>query len=212
MIKRISQISLSFLLLATLPVLAGQMYRYVSPDGVTVISRTLPPSLSQKGYDIINDKTMSLIRHVDPALSNEAIAEMLAAEKAAEEERIAEEKRKEQAKKDAAFLGAYHSEENLIRDRDYELSKRDDEILAAKEKQERFESSLRDLQERAAEQELGGQEISPKLKNNLQIVAENIDQNGLTINRLEADRLDRAIWYEKQLKKLHAILASKPAN
>ena len=209
MIKRITQLGLYLLIAYALPATAGQMYRYITPDGVTVISRTLPPSMSQSGYDILNDKTMRVIRHVDPALTNEEIANMLAVEKEKKAQQEANEKNQQQAETDAEFLAAYHSEKSLIRDRDHELAKRDKEIEAAKEKQSRLHDNLHNLQEQAAEQELSGQGVSEQLQSNLNIVDNNIEQNQLILTRQEAERLDRSAWYETKLKQLQKILATK---
>ena len=35
--------------------LAARMYRFVDENGKTVVSSTLPPEVSQKGYQIINE-------------------------------------------------------------------------------------------------------------------------------------------------------------
>ena len=208
MIKHIMPFGLSLLLAFAIPATAGQMYRYVTSNGSTVISRTLPPHISQRGYDVINDKTMSLIRHVSPAATDAEIAAMQTAKEDEKSQRIAEEERRKQAKKDAEFLVAYHSEESLIRDRDYELAKRDKELVSAQEKQVRLKSSLHNLQEIAADQELSGKELSKRLQSNLKIISSNLEQNALIITRLDANRIDRAGWYQSKLKQLRKIRAA----
>ncbi len=209
MTKKIIPLGLCLLLIYSLPSSAAKMYRYVAPNGVTVVSRTLPPSISQSGYDILDDKTMRLIRHVDPALTNTQIAAMLAAEKEKEAQLVAEKIRLEQEKEDAIFLEAYHSEESLIKDRDHELSKRNKELSSALEKQTRLRTSLHELQQRAAEQELSGVNIDKQLQSNIDIVTHNIALNQTVITELQADKNKREEWYKTKLERLKQLLATE---
>lgn len=209
MIKKLIPLGLCLLLIYSLPSSAAKMYRYVAPNGVTVVSRTLPPSISQSGYDILDDKTMRLIRHVDPALTNQQIAAMLAAEKEKETQLAAEKIRLEQEKEDAIFLEAYHSEESLIKDRDHELSKRNKELLTAQEKQSRLRTSLHALQQRAAEQELSGGNIDEQLQSNINIVTHNININQTIIAQLETEKNSRENWYRIKLVRLKELLAAE---
>lgn len=206
MIKHTIHIGLCLLLTYSLPSMAENIYRYTTPEGSKVVSHILPPNISQSGYDILDGQTMRLIRHVEPALTDVQIAAKIATEK---EKRAQLENEKEQLKKDAEFLEIYHSEESLIKDRDHELNKRDKELLAAKEKQTLLLSSLHNLQQRAAEQELNGADLSKQLQKNLTIVAHNIKVNQEFISRLEEQNKSRKLWYKMQLKRLKQLLASQ---
>lgn len=77
MIQKIFQYSffLATLFVLISPATAGKLYRFPNEEGVPTLSRNLPPSASQKGYDILDDKTLRLLEHVEAALTQEQIIE-----------------------------------------------------------------------------------------------------------------------------------------
>ncbi len=206
MLKSVLKLSLCLLISYAIPASAGYLYRYTAPNGGTVITNTLPADIGQQGnYDVLNGQTMRLIKHVDPAPTAEELL-IIEAEKAAAE--AAAEAKKQQVKDDANFLETHYSEANFIKVRDYEFSKRDKELLAAIDKQKQLLANQRDLQARAAEQELSGQPLSEQLVSNLEIVANNLMLNKQFITKQEAEKAERVIWYEDNLARLKRLLAT----
>jgi hypothetical protein len=182
------------------------MYRYTAPNGGTVITSTLPADISQQGYDVLNGQTMRLIKRVDPAPTEEELAAIVAEKEA---KLAAEAAQKQQAKEDAEFLETHYSEANFIKVRDYEFSKRDKELLAATDKQSQLLANQRDLQARAAEEELSGQPLSEQLEANLEIIANNIALNSQAIVEQEKEREARVIWHEENLERLKKLLSAR---
>ncbi len=206
MIKSTLQLSLCLLLSYAIPASAGYMYRYTAPNGGTVITSTLPADISQQGYDVLNGQTMRLIKRVDPAPTEEELAAIVAEKEA---KLAAEAAQKQQAKEDAEFLETHYSEANFIKVRDYEFSKRDKELLAATDKQSQLLANQRDLQARAAEEELSGQPLSEQLEANLEIIANNIALNSQAIVEQEKEREARVIWHEENLERLKKLLSAR---
>jgi len=52
---------------------ASQLYHYTDANGHSVMSHSLPPEFAQKGYDVLDAKSMRRIRRVAPALSPEEL-------------------------------------------------------------------------------------------------------------------------------------------
>jgi len=53
------QLLVTLLLLSlTMPAMAGKLYRFPDKNGISTISRSLPPSAAQGGYDILDDKSL----------------------------------------------------------------------------------------------------------------------------------------------------------
>ncbi len=55
---------LSLLLIISLPAEAGKIYRYTDNNGVSTLSKSLPPYAAQKGYDILDETSLRLIERV----------------------------------------------------------------------------------------------------------------------------------------------------
>lgn len=203
--KHISLLGLCLFMSFSLPAMAGQIYRYATPNGGTVVSRTLPPEISQKGYDILNDKTMRLIRRVKPALTDEQLA---ALEEEKKQQAIIEEEKKRQVAQrieDRRMMANYHSVENLERDRDDELSKRREELAASQEKQAEISDNLYRSQEMAANQELAGQPLSKSLTENLSILQDNLSRNQAIIDRQQEELDARSLWYKGRVERFKAL-------
>jgi len=75
---------------------ADEMYRYEGHNGEVVIDDKIPPEFVPKGYSILN-KSGFVIEKVEPALTDEELAEL-------SDERRAEEQKKAKAKKDKWLL------------------------------------------------------------------------------------------------------------
>jgi hypothetical protein len=65
----------SILITTSLAVHAGQVFRFQGENGVTTMSKTLPPYAAQKGYAILDDASMRVIEIVAPALTKAEITE-----------------------------------------------------------------------------------------------------------------------------------------
>lgn len=171
---KFSKLTFLAILLSTmsLAVHAGQLYRFPDENGSPTISKVLPPSAAQKGYDILDDKSLRLIKRVAPALSADEIAELerklteqLEAQHRAEIAAKEEKKRnRKQAIKDQILQASYHSEQDLLNTRDADLLYRKTQIEKETAKHEQAKQRLHKLQQQAAEQELSGKKISVNLK------------------------------------------------
>jgi len=208
----------SLLLLVTSPLLAGQLYRFPDENGVPTISRSLPPSVAQKGYDIIDDKSLRMIERIEPALTPEQIlAEeqelkaQLLAKKEAEQTRIKTEETAKRAKQKKAIYdqnlrASYSSEQELVADRDSNINRRTVKIKELIAKSPKLHQNLAINQQQAAEQELRGRSISPNLQKRLTASQQGIEINLNTINKLEQEIAQLTEQYAADLIRLRELL------
>ncbi len=222
--KTITHSFLLFLLLvASQQLSAGTIYRFMDENGIITMSKSLPPYAAQKGYDILNDKSLRLIKHVDPALTAEQIAqkerllaeqkeaERLAAEQAKQQRQQKQEQRRQQAVEDQMLLASFQSEQDLLNARDTDLSYRQTELDKAIKHLEESKIKLQNMQQEAAEQELSGKPVSVNMNKRLASAQQEINNDDQNIKRLglEIEQLNKR--YEHEIERLRFLL-SKESN
>ena len=203
-----------------LPIYAGQLYRYPDSDGVLTISKRLPPYAAQKGYDILDEKSLSLIKQVAPALTAKQISELerqLAGQK--ETNRLAEiaakeelDRNKKQYIYDQNLIARYQSEQDLIETRDADLSYHKIQIEETTKKLSQNKNNLYQLQQQAAERELSGRALSANLNKRLTATQNSILNNKSNLKRLKVEVEQLTIQYEADLTRLKLLLASNNSS
>lgn len=212
------------LLLLTTPLFAGQLYRFPDENGVPTISRSLPPSVAQNGYDILDDKSLRLIERIEPALTPEQIiaeeselnAQILA-EKEAQKTRTKTEQATKRAKQKQAVYeqnlrASYSSEQELLTDRDNNITRRTVKIQELTAKIPKLKQSLAKQQQQAAEQELRGRGLSPNLQKRLTASQQAIEINANTISSLEQEIIQLTEQYAADLIRLRELLQAATSS
>lgn len=204
---------LAFLLLSY-SVSAGPLYRFPDENGVMTLSRSLPPEAAQKGYDILDDKTMRLVERVAPAPSADEIAEMEAQralqieqQKQAEiNARLAAKQREKQARIDRTLLVTYPTEQDLIDARDKAISFRKEQIETYKAKLPALQENLEEVQRDAAERELSGGKMTPNMQKRLDAAHQEIAIRRQSIEKNQAEIDALSAQYEADLNRLRELL------
>ena len=207
----------ALLSLTSLSIYAGQLYRFPDENGLPTISKTLPPSAAQNGYDILDDKSLRVIKRVAPALTPEQIVEQereLAEQKEAQRlTEIAEKEQQQQQRQraihDQNLLASYQIEQDLIDARDADLSYRKTQIEKKSELLANNKEKLLQLQQQAAEQELSGTTVSANLTKRLAATQKEIENNQRAIERLQAESQQLTKQYETDLLRLRHLLSTK---
>ncbi|RKZ97640.1 MAG: DUF4124 domain-containing protein [Gammaproteobacteria bacterium] len=199
----------------SLPIYPGQLYRYLDSDGVLTISKRLPPYAAQKGYDILDEKSLHLIDRVAPALTAKQISTLehqLAEQK--EANRLAEiaakeelDRNKKQYIYDQNLIARYQSEQDLIEARDVDLSYRKTQIEETTKKLSQNKKNLYQLQQQAAERELSGRALSANLNKRLTATQNSILNNETDLERLKMEVKQLTIQYEADLVRLKQLLS-----
>ena len=136
-----------------------RMYRYIDENGKTVVSSTLPPKYSQKGYEILNMNNI-VIKVVSPRKTPEQLeAEKREAERLEKERQL----RLEQERLDTILINSYTDISDIERARDNELESKERNIMLLQNNIRRYTKLLEDAQTRAARDERLGKDISKTL-------------------------------------------------
>ncbi len=214
----------SVLFMLAIPAIAGKLYRFPDENGVPTISRSLPPAAAQKGYDILDDISLRLIEHIEPALTPAQITELEKQQQLEEEAQrqaeIVKQQAKEQAVKDERnnqqraindqnLLASYKSEQDFISAKDMALTHRQTRITEATVKQSQLEQQLLTLQQQAADQELSGRDVSINLGKQLTTTQQQIDNNLIAIEQSTDEVTQLTQQYENDLIRLRELLDEK---
>lgn len=166
-------ITLILLLLCT-TVSAQQFYRWTDENGKLTIQSTIPPEVVSKGYEII-DETGTVLKVIEPEISE---AEKRARETAA----VNAEMRRA---RDEELLKLYRSPSDVDRAMKTWLSRMDMEARVKRNRIRIKENEYNTLQERAANQEKAGQEVSQELINQMADIQLEIETYQLEIREVE---------------------------
>lgn len=196
--------------LISLPSFAGNIYRFLDKNGISTLSKTLPPDVAQQGYEILDDKTLRVIERVPTR--KEMIEQYILAQQQQKEEQIRLEKqaldkrlKKEQDLADKNLLAIYPSVEDLIKARDRDQVYLNKQIGDSTSQKDYLKQTLHQLEQSAAEQELSGQTISSKLSQRIKAIQQDIIDNQSHIERLQDDKQSNAQQYEKDLIRLQQL-------
>ncbi len=198
-------IGLTFLLVITsLPSHAGKIYRFLDKNGVSTLSKVLPPYAAQQGYDILDDKTYRVIEHVLTLEESSKIN--------AEQARIAQEKEQQEQQKlkrlinDRSLLDRYPDDRVMIKARDTDLAFISKQIEDVKEHQQAKRDELHKLQQSAAEAELSGETVLPALEKSMAAARSEITNDTLHIKRLQDEYNQVKAQYKADLTRLRQLL------
>lgn len=207
------------LALTSINAYAGKIYRFLNKDGVSTMSKSLPPYAAQKGYDILDDTSLRLIERVYTR------SDLIKIKK--EQKRIEDIKQKKRQKIEAArikkaeqrardrnLLARYPTEQVFLKSRDSDLQYRKNEledlrVALAKHKQRRIE-----LQTVAAEAEINGETLSPSLQKHLIDTQEAIQASERSIDKTITSNARYEKEHKANLIRLRELLSkkSKPSN
>ena len=198
-------------------VVAGQLYRFTDENGVITLSRSMPPTAAQRGYDIIDDRTMRLIKRVDPAPTAEQIESMKQEKKrqaelqrqAEQARNAAERARQKQAAYDRSLLITYPSETDLLRAKESDMSYRQQQINQHQSKMPELQKQLDSIQQQAAERELSGAKVTKNMQKRLDAAQEEIRVRKETIKQLQTEIDDLSAKYDRDLQRLRLLLEAK---
>ncbi|MCG2635292.1 MAG: DUF4124 domain-containing protein [Gammaproteobacteria bacterium] len=153
---------------------AGQLYRYRDDNGKLVVNSILPPAAAQKGYDILSDSSMRMIKRVPARLTEEQIVErdrQIALEQ--EQARL----RKLQGDKDNTLLATYTTVDDLemVREGKIETVRASMAVseLSLVNAQERLSEQIG----RAAEYERDGRSVPPIVSQKIESIRANIKKH-----------------------------------
>ncbi|HEC59809.1 hypothetical protein LCGC14_1651960 [marine sediment metagenome] len=204
-----SLLALAFML-PSLSSYAGNIYHFIDQNGVSTLSKTLPPYAAQQGYEILDDKTLRVIERV---LNRTETIEQLQAEQAIEQSNQLKQAQQEELKRieieqrkvDQNLLEVYPSVQDLIKARDEQLAAINKQVEDTIAQQKYLKNILHKQQQRAADQELSGQTISDDLNQQIKSTQKDIAENKLRLESLQVDSTISSEQYEHDLIRLREL-------
>ncbi|MEQ6886722.1 DUF4124 domain-containing protein [Salicola sp. Rm-C-2C1-2] len=142
----------------------AEMYRYETEDGKTVMSNTLPQEALQQGYEVLNTSGR-VIETVPPPPTEEELAER---RRERERQKKLEQKREAQKKRDRQLLRQYSAPDDAVRALHRKLRERFGTVRLKLANIRNIEGQIKNLQNRAANQERAGREVADSLRQKLE--------------------------------------------
>ncbi|MYL25208.1 MULTISPECIES: DUF4124 domain-containing protein [Halomonadaceae] len=183
----------------------GEMYRYETDEGRTVMSNTLPREALKQGYEVLN-KSGRVIEKVPPPPTEEELAER---RRERERQERLEKEREEQKKEDRRLLRQYSSPDDAVRALQRKLRERFGTVRLKLANIKNIEGQIANLQKRAANQERTGQEVPESLREKME--TQRAEKTALLneiqqeISRAEQTRED----YRDKIKRLEKLTGKK---
>jgi nucleotide-binding universal stress UspA family protein len=195
--------------------LAGQIFRFQDENGITTMSKVMPPYAAKTGYDILDDRSFRLIEHVDPELTDEQIIEeekRITAEKEAQHqaelaEKASKEAKRRQAIYDNNLRASYVSDQDLLNAKDVELTYLNNMLDKTIIHKNKNEERLHQLEQLAANAELAGKKVTENQQKSIAAAQTEIVNDDAEIIRLKQEIEQRTKQFESDLQPLRELLA-----
>jgi len=192
-------------MLTTQILAASKTYRYTDKEGKIVMSSTIPPEYSQKGYEILNSSGI-VIEIVAPRKTEAQLLEDLRNKaKLEKEERI----RKEQQQLDNILINSYTDISDIERARDNQIVARDRDIMLLKQNIRRLTRLLEDTQTRAARDERLGREISKAILDEVVRFKKRIASEGEEVIKIEENKENIIERYGSSIIRFSELMAAE---
>ena len=197
--------TLSIFLFLTSEVMAAKFFRFTDENGKMVVSSSLPPEVSQKGYDIVNEMGV-VLETVAPRKTKQQLREELA-----NKARMDEEARrlKEQKQLDFILINSYTDISDIERARDNELISKERDIMLLKQNIRRLTRLVEDTQTRAARDERLGKEISKSLLSEIEGYKDRIDGEGKEVKKVESHKIRITERYYSSIIRFNELMAAE---
>lgn len=198
---------------------AGKIYRFTDNEGISTLSKSLPPYAAQQGYDILDEKSLRLIRRVytrkelNRIQKEQRIVEQKE-NKIRQRQQEEKQRRLEQRVNDESLLARYPTKTVFIKSRDDDLQYHQRQIDELKTSLADNKARLNSLQQTAAEVEINGEMVSTDLHKQLLRTEQEIQHKEKLIDQAISEKIKLSKQYKADLihlsKLLHII--KKPLN
>lgn len=169
--------------------------------GIRECGSVVPPEYSQQRIEVINERGV-VIKVIEAAKSPEELAQEREQKRLQEAEEAV---RKEQARLDAILLNAYTTERDLILARDNNLKSAKGQIDISKGNLRILQTSLDEMQSRAANYERGGKQPPESLVKEIEALKKQISQKSASIENQESNLKIMEERFESDLQRFRQL-------
>lgn len=182
---------------------AASIKCWTNSEGVRECGNVVPPEYAQKGHEEVSEQGVTVDTQ-ERAKTNEEI----------ERERLDEERRKiqqkleeAQQKRDRVLLATYATEDDMRLAHRGKIAAIDSRITHAEQLVNRLKRSLKDLVREAANQEIGGKDISKETLGNIKRVKRQILEQVFFIEAREEEKSQLNARFEDELARFKNLKA-----
>ncbi|MHA7817303.1 MAG: hypothetical protein ACX93N_12570 [Pseudohaliea sp.] len=178
------------------------MYRYINDEGVAVVAYQVPPEYVARGYEVLNDKGVT-VDVVPRTLTEEERANMDSEERLARE---AEDERKRLQEWDRSLLLRYSAVEDIEAARDRALRDLRIRVSILKGKQRSLRQQVENYQAQAADQERRGEPVSPAHLEAIEDLRREMAQAERSLVEREREISEVVASYERDIERFRTLL------
>lgn len=178
---------------------------WTNKDGVRECGERVPPEYAQQGHVTLDDQ--GLTRSKTEAAPDKADLERLRAEQAAKEAEQAEaaKERARQEVADQALMNTFTTEDDLLKNRDARLSALDSRVEHSRQVIIKLDEGRRQLENKAAQLERGGEALPDTLKQRLASNLRQIRQSESSIADMLAEHAELEGRYSADLERFRKL-------
>lgn len=197
---------LGALFLASGPVAAGKLYKWVDENGKVHYGDKIPPKYARQEKHILNERGIEVDR-IEAAKTPEQIEE----ERRLEEKRKEEERRRaEQAAHDRMLLATFTSEDDMIMTRNGKLAAIDASIRVTRDRITKLEQNLANLSREAANMERAGKPVPDKLQEDIVAARAQIQRYRDYIATKRREQQQIRDQFERDIKRFRELKSIEP--
>lgn len=182
---------------------AGQVYRYVNENGVTVIDDTVPPEFIPKGYEILDSSSLSLIKRVPRQLSEEELRTQGSEEARA---RLKEEEERRLRAWDESLLVRYSSLDDIKAARDRAVRDIQIRISILKSNLTTIKGNIEREQAVAADYERRGITVPDDMLKNIDIMRLEIEDTEQSIAMRREEMEDVKASFQRDMDRFSTLI------
>jgi len=169
--------------------------------GIRECGSVVPPEYSQQRIEVINERGV-VVKVIEAAKSPEELAQEREQKRLQEADEAV---RKEQARLDAILLNAYTTERDLILARDNNLKSAKGQIDISKGNLRIMQTSLDEMQSRAANYERGGKQPPESLVKEIETLQKQISQKSASVENQESNLKILEERFESDLQRFRQL-------
>ncbi len=178
---------------------------WTNNEGVRECGNAVPPEYAQQGHTELNKQGLVVKEQERAKTPEELEAEAAERERLAKEKAEADRIAREQAARDRVLLDTFTNEEELQLARDGKLQALDARIQHTRNVVKKLRENLDNLEEQAAKAELSGSAVPEKLRQDINKVKRQLNENLGFIAVREREKRDLTARFEADLRRYREL-------
>ena len=182
---------------------AAEVYRYINEKGVQVIEDRVPPEFVSKGYDVLDSKSLTLIRRVPRQLTEEEL-KLRNTDEA--KDRLRQEEEQRLRAWDESLMMRYSNIADIEAAKKRAIQDLKIRISIQKSNLHSLKSQIENEQQKAANIERRGVNVPDEMLNNIETMRREIEdiEQSIAVRREEIASVEAS--YDRDIKRFETLL------